>query len=143
MPVGSSPHDVSALTYSGGHKLYVPVEKLDVLSRYGCESEGVALDRLGGEAWQRRKSRLKERIREIAGELIAVAAARALRPGEVAEPEAPRYATCVAPFPFPAPDDQDRPIATAPDHTGAGKPMDPERITVGYGQERRVWEKSG
>ena len=79
IPVGTGPHDCVALEYAGGDKLYVPVENIDVLSRYGSESEGVALDRLGGEAWQRRKSRMKERIREIAGELIKTAAERALR----------------------------------------------------------------
>src|SRR3546814_9213995 len=68
IPVGSSPHDCVALTYACGDKLYVPVENLGVLSRYGGESDGVALDKLGGEAWQRRKARMKERIREIAGE---------------------------------------------------------------------------
>ena len=82
-----APHDCVALAYAGGDKLYVPVENIDILSRYGGESEGVALDRLGGEAWQRRKSRMKERIREIAGELIKTAAERALRPGAVAEPD--------------------------------------------------------
>ncbi|MFK9892519.1 CarD family transcriptional regulator, partial [Escherichia coli] len=58
IPVGNSPHDCVALEYAGGDKLYVPVENLDVLSRYGSD-EGAALDRLGGEAWQRRKSRMK------------------------------------------------------------------------------------
>ena len=70
IPVGNSPHDCVALTYSGGDKLYVPVENIDVLSRYGSDSEHVSLDKLGGEAWQRRKSKLKERIRAIAGELL-------------------------------------------------------------------------
>ena len=54
IPVSRAPHDCVALSYAGGDKLYVPVENIDVLSRYGCESEGVALDRLGGDAWQRR-----------------------------------------------------------------------------------------
>ena len=53
IPVGKSPHDCVALSYAGGDKLYVPVENLEVLTRYGNE-EGAALDRLGGEAWQRR-----------------------------------------------------------------------------------------
>src|SRR3546814_15187199 len=82
IPVGSSPHDCVALEYAGGDKLYVPVENIDVLSRYGSGEEGASLDRLGGEAWQGRKSRLKERIREIAGELIVVAPHAALRPRE-------------------------------------------------------------
>ena len=86
--VGKSPHDCVAIEYAGGDKLYLPVENIELLSRYGSESEGGAsLDRLGGEAWQRRKSRMKDRIREIAGELIQVAAVRATRPAPVAEPD--------------------------------------------------------
>ena len=63
IPVGKAPHDCVALTYAGGDKLFVPVENIDVLSRYGSESDGATLDKLGGEAWQRRKARMKERIR--------------------------------------------------------------------------------
>ena len=88
IPVSKVPHDCVALEYARGDKLYVPVENIELLSRYGSESEGVSLDSLGGEAWQRRKSRMKERIREIAGELIKVAALRATRSGVVAEPDA-------------------------------------------------------
>ena len=57
IPVGQSPHDCVALSYAGGDKLYVPVENIDVLSRYGSSEEGATLDRLGGEGWQRRKSK--------------------------------------------------------------------------------------
>ena len=78
-----------ALSYAGGDKLYVPVENIDVLSRYGGAGDTATLDRLGGEAWQRRKARMKERIREIAGELIKTAAIRATRPGQVAKPTSP------------------------------------------------------
>ncbi|MCZ3003932.1 hypothetical protein NYY90_20330, partial [Acinetobacter baumannii] len=85
IPVGQSPHDCVAVEYAGGDKLFVPVENLEVLSRYGSSEEGASLDRLGGEAWQRRKSKMKERIREIAGELIKTAAERALHPGDVLE----------------------------------------------------------
>jgi transcription-repair coupling factor (superfamily II helicase) len=129
VPVGKSPHDCVALEYAGGDKLYVPVENLEVLSRYGSGEDGAALDRLGGEAWQRRKSRMKERIREIAGELIAVAAERALRPGEVAEPDASGYPSFVDRFPYQETDDQDRAISDVLDDLAAGKPMD--RLVVG------------
>src|SRR5439155_14265524 len=86
-PVSKVPHDCVALEYPRGDKLYVPVENIELLSRYGSDSDGVTLDRLGGEAWQRRKARMKERIRAIAAELIKVAALRATRPGVVAEPD--------------------------------------------------------
>ena len=129
IPVSQAPHDCVALEYAGGDKLYVPVENLEVLSRYGSGEDGASLDKLGGEAWQRRKSRMKERIREIAGELIATAAERALRPGEVAEPDAQGYAAFVDRFPFAETDDQDRAIADALGDLAAGKPMD--RLIVG------------
>jgi len=134
IPVQRAPHDCVALEYAGGDKLYVPVENIDILTRYGSESEGVALDRLGGEAWQRRKSRMKERIREIAGDLIKVAAERALRPGAVAEPDT-GYAAFADRFPYEETDDQDRAIADVVADLGAGKPMD--RLVcgdVGFGK---------
>ena len=134
IPVQKAPHDCVALTYAGGDKLFVPVENLDVLSRYGSESEGVPLDRLGGEAWQRRKSRMKERIREIAGELIAVAAERALKPSEVIEPDA-SFNEFVDRFPYQETDDQDRAIGEVMDDLAKGSPMD--RLVcgdVGFGK---------
>ena len=132
--VGKSPHDCVALEYAGGSKLYVPVENIDVLTRYGSGEEGVTLDRLGGEAWQRRKARMKERIREIAGELIQTAALRATRPGVVVEPDA-AYPAMVDRFPYEETDDQQRAIGEVIDDLGAGKPMD--RLVcgdVGFGK---------
>src|SRR5258707_3209727 len=78
-----APHDCLELHYAGGDKLFLPVENIELLSRYGSEETAVDLDRLGGAGWQTRKARMKSRIREISGELIKVAAARQLR-------EAPR-----------------------------------------------------
>ncbi|WP_205480553.1 transcription-repair coupling factor [Sphingomonas arenae] len=132
--VGKAPHDCVALEYAGGNKLYVPVENIDVLSRYGSGEEGVALDRLGGEAWQRRKARMKERIREIAGELIQTAALRATRPGVVAEADS-SYAAMVDRFPYEETEDQERAIGDVLEDLGAGRPMD--RLVcgdVGFGK---------
>jgi transcription-repair coupling factor (superfamily II helicase) len=134
IPVSKVPHDCVALEYARGDKLYVPVENIELLSRYGNESEGVSLDSLGGEAWQRRKSRMKERIREIAGELIKVAALRATRPGVVAEPDS-SYPAFVDRFPYEETDDQERAIADVLADLEAGKPMD--RLVcgdVGFGK---------
>jgi transcription-repair coupling factor (superfamily II helicase) len=134
IPVSKAPHDCVALQYAGGDKLYVPVENIDILSRYGSESEGVTLDKLGGEGWQRRKSRMKERIREIANELIKVAAERATRPGAIAEADT-GYAAFADRFPFEETDDQDRAIADVLGDLEAGKPMD--RLVcgdVGFGK---------
>ncbi|MEM8694565.1 MAG: transcription-repair coupling factor [Pseudomonadota bacterium] len=134
IPVGNAPHDCVALEYAGGDKLYVPVENLDVLSRYGAHGEGVTLDKLGGEGWQRRKARMKDRIREIAGDLIATAAARALRKADIAEPDS-SYASFVDRFPYAETEDQDRAIAQVIADLGKGTPMD--RLVcgdVGFGK---------
>ena len=134
IPVSKVPHDCVALEYARGDKLYLPVENIELLSRYGSESEGVSLDSLGGEAWQRRKSRMKERIREIAGELIKVAAMRATRPGVVAEPDS-SYPQFVDRFPYEETDDQERAIADVIGDLEAGRPMD--RLVcgdVGFGK---------
>lgn len=135
IPVGNSPHDCVALSYSGGDKLYVPVENIDVLSRYGSDSEHVTLDKLGGEAWQRRKSKLKERIRAIAHELLKTAAERALRAGAVVEIDDQSYASFVDRFPYEETDDQQRVIIEVLDDMASGKPMD--RLVcgdVGFGK---------
>jgi transcription-repair coupling factor (superfamily II helicase) len=135
IPVGKSPHDCVAITYAGGDKLYIPVENLEVLSRYGSENEGVPLDRLGGEAWQRRRSRLKERIREIAHELLKTAAARALRQAPVFVPDPSSYNQFADRFPWAETEDQERAIEDVLADLAEGKPMD--RLVcgdVGFGK---------
>ena len=71
-----APHDCLEIHYAGGDKLFLPVENIELLSRYGAEETQVDLDRLGGSGWQARKARMKSRIREIAHELLKVAAER-------------------------------------------------------------------
>jgi len=134
IPVSKVPHDCVALEYARGNKLYVPVENIELLSRYGNESEGVVLDSLGGEGWQRRKSRMKERIREIAGELIKTAALRATRSAPIAEPDS-AFPQFVDRFPYEETDDQERAIEDVLKDLEAGKPMD--RLVcgdVGFGK---------
>ena len=133
--VGDSPHDCVQLEYSGGDKLYIPVENLDVLSRYGSDSEGVGLDKLGGEAWQRRKARMRERILEMAGQLMATAAHRALREGTVLAADPASYGPFVDRFPWDETDDQERAIDDVLSDMAGGKPMD--RLVcgdVGFGK---------
>src|SRR5262249_16381832 len=79
-----APQDVLEIRYGGNGRLFLPVENIELLSRYGSEDAAVDLDRLGSGGWQTRKARMKQRIREIANELIKVAAARQLR-------EAPQF----------------------------------------------------
>ncbi len=135
IPVGKSQHDCVMLEYHGGDKLYVPVENLEVLSRYGSSEESVSLDRLGGEAWQKRRSRLKERIREIAHELLRTAAARALRKAPVVEVDEASFMPFVDRFPWEETDDQDRAIFDVLNDLASGAPMD--RLVcgdVGFGK---------
>ncbi|HUG45422.1 MAG TPA: transcription-repair coupling factor [Sphingomicrobium sp.] len=134
IPVSKTPHDCVAIEYAGGDKLYLPVENIELLSRYGSDSDTVTLDRLGGEAWQRRKARMKERIREIAGELIKVAAERATRPAPIAAPDS-AFPQFVDRFPYEETDDQERAIEEVLGDLEAGKPMD--RLVcgdVGFGK---------
>ncbi|MEL6237752.1 MAG: transcription-repair coupling factor [Pseudomonadota bacterium] len=133
--VGKSQHDCVALEYAQGDKLFIPVENIDVLSRYGSSEEAVPLDRLGGEAWQKRRARLKERITAIAGELMKVAAERALRKAPVFEAEEATYNPFVDRFPWEETEDQDAAIADVLRDLESGKPMD--RLVcgdVGFGK---------
>ena len=130
-----APHDCLEIHYAGGDKLFLPVENVDLLSRYGSEETAVDLDRLGGGNWQARKARMKSRIREIAGELIKIAAERQLR-------EAPRltvgpgaYDEFCAGFPYEETDDQLAAIDATLKDLGSGRPMD--RLVcgdVGFGK---------
>jgi transcription-repair coupling factor (superfamily II helicase) len=84
--VGGAAHDCLRVIYDGGDKLFVPVENIEVLSRYGSGDGEVALDKLGGAGWQARKARVKQRIRAIADELVRLAATRSAG-GRVMPPE--------------------------------------------------------
>jgi transcription-repair coupling factor (superfamily II helicase) len=122
--VAGAPHDCVRVLYSGDDKLFIPVENIEVLSRFGSEDAGVQLDRLGGVAWQSRKARVKQRIRDIAGELIRVAAERQLRPGGVLQPPEGIYEEFAARFPYPETEDQLNAIADTFADMASGKPMD-------------------
>ena len=100
LEVMEAPHDCLELQYGGEAKLYLPVENIDLLTRYGSESEGVQLDRLGGAAWQARKSKAKERLRDMAEGLIAIAAQRATHHVEDIEPPAGPVRRVLRPLPL-------------------------------------------
>ena len=126
-------HECLALEYAEGARLYLPVENIELLSRYGHE-EGL-LDRLGGGAWQAKKARLKERIREMADRLIRVAAERALRSAPVLEAEHHAWEAFSARFPYQETDDQLRAISDVLGDLDSGTPMD--RLVcgdVGFGK---------
>ena len=93
--------------YAGGDKLYLPVENIELLTRYGSDESGVQLDRLGGVGWQARKARLKKRIRDMAEKLIKVAAMRELRQAPVMTPPDGLYDEFSARFPYEETEDQE------------------------------------
>ncbi|MEX0311123.1 MAG: transcription-repair coupling factor, partial [Tateyamaria sp.] len=115
-------HECLLLEYAEKSKLYLPVENIELLSKYGHE-EGL-LDRLGGGAWQAKKAKLKERIREMADRLIRIAAERALRKAPILEPPPGMWDAFAARFPYQETDDQLNAIASVMDDLTAGQPMD-------------------
>jgi len=122
--VSGAPHDCLRLTYDGGDRLFVPVENIEILSRFGTETAGVALDKLGGVSWQNRKARAKSRIRDMAGELIRTAALRRMKDGTLATPPEGLWDEFCARFPFAETEDQSRAIADVLEDLSAGRPMD-------------------
>ena len=133
--VNDAPHDCLLLIYQGGDRLFLPVENIELLSRYGSDDAGVQLDKLGGSGWQARKARLKQRIRDIAEQLIKTAAARTLKHGEVLAPTDGLYDEFCARFPFDETEDQLAAIDAVIDDLAAGRPMD--RLVcgdVGFGK---------
>ncbi|MEM1385818.1 MAG: transcription-repair coupling factor, partial [Pseudomonadota bacterium] len=117
-----APHECLLLEYHGSAKLYLPVENIELLSRYGHETG--ELDRLGGGAWQAKKAKIKERVRDMADKLIRVAAERALKKAEVLEPQPGSYAQFCTRFPYEETDDQLRSIEDVLGDLVAGRPMD-------------------
>jgi len=124
LELGGAPHDCLKLLYAGGDKLFVPVENLDILTRYGNADTEVQLDKLGGVGWQNRKARIKQRIKELADELIKIAAAREMRRGTTLELAPGLYDEFAARFPFEETEDQLRAIHAVLDDLSSGKPMD-------------------
>ena len=126
-------HECLLLEYAEKSRLYLPVENIELLSRYGHE-EGL-LDRLGGGAWQAKKAKLKQRIREMAERLIRVAAERELRKAPVLNPPEGMWDAFCARFPYQETDDQLAAIGDVLDDLDAGRPMD--RLVcgdVGFGK---------
>ena len=129
-----APHDCVELQYDGG-KLFLPVENIDLLTRYGADEGTAVLDRLGGAGWQSRKAKMKARVREIAGELIRIAAARELKHLPSTEPPSGLYDEFCARFPYQETEDQEKAIAETIEDLAKGRPMD--RLVcgdVGFGK---------
>ncbi len=133
--VTGAPHDCLRILYADGDKLFLPVENIEVISRYGTEGAGIQLDRLGSANWQARKARMKVRIRDMANQLIQVAAGRTLRAAPVATPPDGLYDEFCTRFAFAETDDQGRAIDEILGDLASGRPTD--RLVcgdVGFGK---------
>ncbi|MGB3456679.1 MAG: transcription-repair coupling factor [Litorimonas sp.] len=124
LDVGGAPHDTLELEYAGSAKLYLPVENIELLSRYGNANENAVLDKLGGVAWQSRKAKAKGKLREMAAELIKIAAKRAMKTIEPIEIDQGAYNEFAARFPYAETDDQLNAIKDVFADLTSGKPMD-------------------
>ncbi|UNF46131.1 transcription-repair coupling factor [Bartonella krasnovii] len=116
--------DCLEIKYAGGDLLFLPVENIELLSRYGSEGTEVTLDKLGGVAWQARKARLKKHLLEMAGQLISIAAERATRAAPALLPPVGPFDEFVAGFPYEETEDQMNAIDAVLDDLASGKPMD-------------------
>jgi len=134
LEIAGAPHDCLGLEYDGGDKLFVPVENMDVISRYG-NAENVTLDRLGGVSFKTRKERVKKDLFKMAEQLMNTASLRALKSmGRILAPHG-LYQEFCARFPYSETDDQARTISEIETDLAAGKPMD--RLVcgdVGFGK---------
>lgn len=132
---GGAPHDCLKILYANDAKLFVPVENIDMVSRYGLEDDNIQLDTLGGLAWQAKKAKVKAKIRDIAEKLIKIAAERHLKSADVFIPASGAYDEFCAKFPYSETDDQLNAIADVLKDLGQGSPMD--RLVcgdVGFGK---------
>ena len=133
--VSGAPHDCLELHYQDDAKLLLPVENIELISRYGSDATEAALDRLGGTGWQARKAKAKKRIMEMADGLIKIAAARAMKKAVVIDESEGIYEEFAARFPYEETEDQLRAIEDSLSDLASGKPMD--RLVcgdVGFGK---------
>ncbi len=132
---GDDGGDAIMLDYAGGARRLVPVAEADRIWRYGADADAVALDRLDGSSWLKRRGEIDAAIAESARALTAMASARAELTAPCFEPDAAAYERFSAGFPFTETPDQARAIAAVRANLASGKPMDRLVVgDVGYGK---------
>ena len=132
---GGVDHDCLLLIYQGGDKLFLPVENIDLLSRFGKEGGDANLDKLGGSSWQARKAKVKGRIKDIADQLIKIAALRETAKAEPIVPDPGPFAEFCQRFPYAETEDQLDTIDDVLTDLSSGRVMD--RLVcgdVGFGK---------
>ncbi len=133
--VFAASHDCLILEYSGKDKLYLPVENIEMLSRYGSGEGAVVLDKIGGAAWQSRQLKVKKQLRTIAKYLMDIAAKRLLKTAPSIDLKEGAYDEFCKRFPFVETDDQLNAINDVVQDLGTARPMD--RLVcgdVGFGK---------
>lgn len=123
LDVNNIKHDCLKLLYADDDKLFLPVENIELISRYGSEEEEAKLDKLGASSWQARKARMKERIQIAAAALIKTAAERKTQPAPILTPDEKYEAFC-ARFGYVETEDQARSIDEVAEDLQTGRPMD-------------------
>jgi len=128
--------DYLFVAFRGEDRLYVPHEQIGKVSRYvGADAKAPALSKLGGKAWQNLKSRARDHLREMAGELIKLYAQRQTQPGVAYDVDHEWVERLEADFPYRETEDQGRAIEAVMEDLEAPRPMD--RLVcgdVGFGK---------
>jgi len=118
------------LEFSGGDRLFVPVDRLDLVQKYsGVADRKVTLDRLGGPGWERVKAKVRKSVQSMARELLDLYARRAAARGHAFSPDAPWQRELEAAFPFELTPDQERALREVKEDMESSRPMD--RLLVG------------
>ena len=136
LSAGGTQSELLAIEYLGGDKLFLPVDRLASIQRYGA-ADGVQprIDKLGGETWQKTKGKVKASLRNMAGELLSLHAARELAPGFAFSQRDPVLEEFEAAFAYEETPDQMAAIDDVLADMHEPKPMD--RLIcgdVGYGK---------
>jgi transcription-repair coupling factor (superfamily II helicase) len=128
--------DYLLLAFRGDDRLYVPHEQIGKVSRYvGADGAAPALSKLGGKAWQLLKTRARESVRELAGELLQLYAQRQQAPGIPYDLNHEYFERLEASFPYRETDDQATAIEAVKEDLETARPMD--RLVcgdVGFGK---------
>ena len=122
--IEKSKHECLLLKYSNNDRLYLPVENLEVITKYGSEGSDVLLDKLGGGNWERKKTRIKNKIKLLAKDLIEIAAKRNLSKADIFETPNEFYNEFCSRFPYEETEDQTNSIEKVIQDLKSGKPMD-------------------
>jgi transcription-repair coupling factor (superfamily II helicase) len=131
---GQAPQEFMELRYAADDKLFVPLERLDLVQKY-TGGAAPALDRLGGTTWEKAKTRVKKAMRDMAEELLKLYAARKAVPGHAFSPDSHWHQEFADAFEYDLTPDQQTAIADITRDMESSTPMD--RLLcgdVGYGK---------